>query len=93
MSCSESIEDHSLVSSQVQMEKTAHGPFFTNSFAYFTKINSIPAKEWKPSQAEEGVEITLGCNMQEFDYVFALMERSGLQNSELLFLQNINDVY
>ena len=90
-SCSELKEDQSLVS--YQMEKSVRGPFVSNDFAYLTKFNSIPVKEWKPSTEVEGIEITLATNMQEFDYVFAIVEQSQLAKSELIFLQKIDDIY
>jgi hypothetical protein len=90
-SCSELKEDQSLVS--YQMEKSVRGPFASNNFAYLTKFNSIPVKEWKPSTEVEGIEITLATNMQEFDYVFAIVEQSQLVKSELIFLQKIDDIY
>ena len=90
-SCSELKEDQSLVS--YQMEKAINPPFASNSFAYLTKFNSIPVKEWKLSPNVEGIEITLAANMQEFDNVFAIVEQSQLEESQLIFLQRINDVY
>ncbi len=90
ISCSELKDDQSIVSSQ--MEKTSGWISNNGGFAAMTKFEQIPVKTWSPTSTEEGIEITLGTSMNEVDNVFAIVEHSDLSQSELIFLQKVNDV-
>lgn len=89
-SCSDLHEDQTLVSYQV--EKTSQ---FVHStpFPYLSTFSSVEIKEWKLSHMEEGINITFGTNMDNYDFVFAIIENTQLQNSELVFLQKVQNEY
>jgi hypothetical protein len=89
-SCSDLYEDKTLVSYQV--EKTSQ--FVPSSpFTYLSTFSSVEIKEWRLSNMDEGIIINFGTNMDNYDFVFAIIENTQSQNSELVFLQKVQNEY
>ncbi len=89
-SCSDLAEDQNLVSYQI--EKTSQFAQ-TAQIPYLSTFSSVEIKEWKLSHLEEGIHITFGTNMDDYDFVFAVVENTEFNRSELVFLRKVQNEY
>lgn len=85
-SCSDIQENQSPVSSQ--MVSTLN-----KGAGYKSVSTQIPIKEWRYTATEGGIFITFGCDMQEYDFIFAVIQNQEFSKTQLVFLQKINDEY
>lgn len=90
-SCSELIEDNSIVSPQIA-SKTSFSSLSIN-YPTHTTFSSIALKEWSGSSLSRGIMLTSGESMQKYDHVFALLDYGEKQGSVVVCLQKIDDIH
>ena len=89
-SCSDLREDQNLVLYQIEKTSQYSNP---SQLKPLTTFSGLEIKEWKLSHMEEGIHITFGSDMDNYDFVFAVVENSEFHRSELVFLKKVQNEY